>query len=185
MTGMTISIRPALPADLTSFFAYLNEHLKDNGRDGPLFQPMPRACSQFPVEKQASFRHGLATPLDGAGWRRLWLALDGERIAGHVDLRARPEGAARHRMLLGMGVDRAARRCGLGMRLLETAAQWANAQPGFEWIDLEVLSVNEPARALYRKYGFVQTGEIGDMFRIDGEGLGYTFMALRLHRQAG
>jgi ribosomal protein S18 acetylase RimI-like enzyme len=182
---MTISIRPALPDDLTSFFAYLNEHLKDNGKDGPLFQPMPRACSYFPVEKQASFQHGMATPLDGAGWRRLWLAEEDERIVGHIDLRARPEGAARHRMLLGMGVDRGVRRCGLGMRLLGTAIEWAKAQTGFDWVDLEVLSVNEPARALYRKFGFEQTGEIGDMFRIDGEGLGYTFMSLRLHRQAG
>jgi ribosomal protein S18 acetylase RimI-like enzyme len=183
---MNIAIRSAAETELPAFFAYLDEHLKDNGAHGmPLFQPMPRAASRFPVEKQASFVHGLATPLDGAAWRRLWLALDGERICGHIDLRARPEGPAQHRMLLGMGVDRSARRCGLGMRLLDTAVAWAEKQPGFAWLDLEVLSVNEPARALYRKRGFVQTGEIADLFRIDGEQLGYTYMSLPLRRQAG
>ncbi|UGQ47566.1 GNAT family N-acetyltransferase [Massilia endophytica] len=183
---MNIAIRGAAETDLPAFFTYLDDHLKDNGANGtPLFQPMPRGASRFPAEKQGSFVHGLATPLDGAAWRRLWLALDGERICGHVDLRARTEAAARHRMLLGMGVDRAARRCGLGQRLLDTAIAWAEEQPGFGWVDLEVLSANEPARALYRKRGFVQTGEIPDLFRIDGETLGYTYMSLALERQAG
>ena len=56
---------------------------------------------------------------------------------------------------------------------------WARKQ-GLEWVDLEVLSTNEPARALYRGCGFRQTGEIADMFRIDGEQLAYTLMSLKL-----
>lgn len=40
-----------------------------------------------------------------------------------------------------------------------------------------MLSVNAPARRLYARCGFVQVGELADMFRIDGEALGYTFMA--------
>jgi ribosomal protein S18 acetylase RimI-like enzyme len=52
------------------------------------------------------------------------------------------------------------------------------------WIDLEVLAGNLPARGLYRKAGFVQTGEIADMFRIDGESLGYVFMSLQLGPEA-
>lgn len=53
----------------------------------------------------------------------------------------------------------------------------ALAQDGLDWIDLELLSVNAPARRLYLATGFVQTGEQADMFRIDGEQHGYTFMS--------
>jgi hypothetical protein len=42
------------------------------------------------------------------------------------------------------------------------------------------LTSNVPGRALYLANGFTITGEVPDMFRIDGEALGYTFMTLRL-----
>ena len=176
-----MSIRPATRDDLPSFFAYLNDHLSDNGRQGTaLFMPMARSASFFPPDKEAGFRTGMDTPVGEPGWRRLWLAFDGDgEIAGHIDLRARPERPAAHRTLLGMGVHRAARKQGLGACLIEVAAAWAQEQ-GFAWIDLEVLSVNLPARQLYARCGFTQVGELADMFRIDGEALGYTFMARRL-----
>lgn len=177
---MTFTIRPLHVEELAVFFHYLNDHLQDNGRAGaPLFQPMSRASPGFPPEKAAGFTAGLQASLGLPGWRRVWVALEGEEIIGHIDLRARPEPAARHRCLLGMGVHRNARRGGLGTALVATAAAWARSQ-GLEWLDLEVLAGNAPARALYRKAGFVQTGEIADLFRIDGESLGYVFMSLQL-----
>jgi ribosomal protein S18 acetylase RimI-like enzyme len=96
-----------------------------------------------------------------------------------VDLRGRPEQASGHRALLGMGVHRLARRQGLGRVLVASAMDWARRQ-GLAWVDLEVLSSNQPACALYRACGFRQTGEIADMFRIDGEQLAYTLMSLKL-----
>lgn len=179
---MSLVIRPAGVGDLDAFFTYLDDHLRDNGANGaPLFQPLPRAASCFPPERQASFRDGAAIPVGEPGWRRLWLAFDGARIAGHIDLRARPEPASAHRCLLGMGVDRDYRRHGLGQRLIGAAVEWASAQRQLTWIDLEVLSVNAPARALYARAGFVQTGELADMFRIDGVALGYAYMSRQLH----
>jgi len=179
-----ITIRSASAADLPAFFDYLDDHLSDNGVGGtPLFQPMARAQSAFPPDKRAAFERGMVVPLVGPGWRRLWLAVDGDAIRGHIDLRVRPESAARHRVLLGMGVHRDVRRAGLGGQLLQTAMDWARAIDALAWIDLEVLSVNEPARALYRRAGFVQTGEIADMFRVDGERLGYCYMSLPLRQQ--
>jgi ribosomal protein S18 acetylase RimI-like enzyme len=83
-----------------------------------------------------------------------------------------------------MGVHRLARRRGLGGVLIASALAWARSATSLEWIDLEVLSVNEPARALYRKRGFVQTGEIPDLLRIDGERHGYAYMSLALRPQA-
>jgi len=173
-----VTIRPARGEDLDAFFAYLNDHLSDNGKGSTaLFMPMAREASRFPPQREGAFRTGMETSLGQPGWRRLWLALDGDVIAGHIDLRARPEPATLHRALLGMGVQRDYRKLGLGTRLIGAAAEWASAYARLEWIDLEVLSVNQPAIALYTSCGFVKTGEIKDLFRIDGESLSYTAMS--------
>ena len=177
----SLTIRQAVREDLPVFFMYLNDHLRDNGRGGTaMFMPMPRSESVFSPEKQASFRTGMDTPVSQSGWRRAWLALtpDGS-IAGHIDLRARPEKTCAHRALLGMGVHRDYRKMGVGAALVEAAMDWACTQT-FEWIDLEVLSVNAAARQLYVRSGFTQVGQIEDMFRIDGQSLGYTFMSRKI-----
>ena len=146
---------------------------------------MARSESTFPAERKAAFANGLATPLNLPGWRRVWVARDaGGAIAGHIDLRARPEKASSHRALLGMGVRRSHRRQGLAVRLLQAAHHWAVHETALAWIDLEVLTTNLPARSLYLANGFAVTGEVADMFRIDGEVLGYTFMALALRAGA-
>ncbi|MDB5792408.1 MAG: family N-acetyltransferase [Massilia sp.] len=175
-------IRPVERGDLPALFAYLDDHLRDNGRDGAaLFQPMARAESGFPIEKRAGFVVGTGAAVGEPGWRRAWFALDGDGyICGHVDLRARPEQLARHRCVLGMGVHRDHRRHGLGSRLLETALAWARAQDGIDWVDLEVISSNLAARRLYERSGFAFAGEMTDLFRIDGEQLGYVFMTRKL-----
>jgi len=169
-----MTIRPANETDLAPFFAWLDDHLRDNGRDGaPLFQPLSapliREQSQLPAGLRISFIKGLSIPVGEPGWRRLWLALDARgTIAGHIDLRGRPEPAAKHRAMLGMGVHRAYRRHGLGTRLVDTAIAWARVDTGLAWIDLEVLSENHPAVALYVRSGFTMTARIADMLQIDG-----------------
>ncbi|GJJ03584.1 N-acetyltransferase [Duganella rhizosphaerae] len=170
------------PAGFDDFLRYINDHLSDNGQgDTAYFQPLPRADSRLSADKAEAFHTGMQTPLDAPGWRRFWLAraADG-RIAGHLDLRAHPERYAAHRCLLGMGVDRAFRQQGLGSRLIDHAAQWARASAQLAWIDLQVLSVNAPAIRLYQSKGFVQTGEIPDLFRIDGNSFAFTGMSKRL-----
>ncbi|SHH47293.1 GNAT family N-acetyltransferase [Massilia sp. CF038] len=176
-----ITIRKTVRDDLDRFFVYLNDHLSDNGLGNTAkFMPISHAEAGFPPEKEAAFRIGMETPVGQLGWRRGWIALtpDGQ-IAGHIDLRARLEKAAAHRCLLGMGVHRDFRQQGLGAAMVAVAVAWARSQ-SIEWIDLDVLSVNHAARNLYLRCGFSELGEIEDMFRIDGESLGHTFMALRL-----
>ena len=61
-------IRAAGRDELPSFFAYLTDHLSDNGRDGTaLFMPMPRSESTFSPEKQAAFRTGTDTRVGQSG----------------------------------------------------------------------------------------------------------------------
>lgn len=178
-----IAIREAAESDLPALFAYLGEQLLENGRDGmPLFQPMARTLDPVvPEAMQARFSSGMTTPLGQPGWRRVWIAVaDDGAIAGHIDLRARTEPGAGHRALLGMGVQRDYRRHGLGARLVDTALAWARATAPLEWVDLDVLSVNRAARRLYERTGFVQTGEVPDLYRIDGESHGSVTMSRRL-----
>jgi ribosomal protein S18 acetylase RimI-like enzyme len=181
MTAGKYTIRKTVRDDLAVFFPYLNDHLSDNGSDGTaLFMPLPRSESRFSIEKEAAFRLGMETPVGQPGWRRGWLALapDGS-IAGHIDLRSRPEKMSAHRALLGMGVHRDFRQQGLGAAMLEVATAWAREQE-LDWIDLEMLSGNGPARQLYLRAGFCVVGEMADTFRIDGVSLGYTFMSKRI-----
>ena len=109
----------------------------DNGRAGTgYFQPLSRGASHFPDDKADALRSGLHIDVGAPGWRRVWVARDADgRIAGHVDLRAHAERHTAHRCLLGMGVDRAHRKAGLGGRLLAHAQRWAGESAALAWID--------------------------------------------------
>jgi ribosomal protein S18 acetylase RimI-like enzyme len=78
-----------------------------------------------------------------------------------------------------MGVRHGLRRAGLGTRLVQEALAWARAA-GFAWVDLDVLSQNHKARALYARTGFVETGEVPDLYRIGGMQVGEVSMSMRL-----
>lgn len=176
---MLITPLTETPAD--AFFLYLTDHLVENGSESTgYYHPQPRGVHGFPADKAISFRRGLSIALREPGWRRAWLAGDGEHsIMGHVDLRARPEPNTSHRCLLGLGVHRDHRKRGVGRALLEYAKAWAIAEQ-FEWMDLQVFATNANAIQLYRKAGFVQTGETPDLFRLDGHSIGDISMSLAL-----
>jgi ribosomal protein S18 acetylase RimI-like enzyme len=180
----SLTIRPAGTADMAPFFAYLDDHLRDNGADGtPLFQPVAPGQPRLPAGLRIAFIKGIDIPVGQAGWRRLWLAIaPGGDIAGHIDLRGRPEPAATHRAMLGMGVHRVWRRRGLGRRLLATAAGWARAETDIEWIDLEVLSDNVPACALYARAGFTTVARVADMLRIADASHDLSYMTFKLRQ---
>ena len=182
---LATTIVPLLDADFAEFIDYLGDHTSDNGTaPAGYFMPMPRAESKVDPERAAAFRRALGVAIGEPGWRRAWVARDAEgRIAGHADLRARPERHTAHRCVLGMGVDRRARGQGLGGRLLEHVRAWALAETGVEWIDLQVMSGNAAARRLYERAGFQPCGEIADLFRVDGIALGECSMSLRLARE--
>lgn len=172
-------VAPLDPARADEFFAYLDAQIAGNGGDAGYFMPLPRSVMTFPPDQAQTFRAALAVPFGAPGWRRVWIAADEHGIVGHVDLRTRVENFTRHRCVLGMGVDPAQRRRGLGLNLIAEARRWAEAS-GLEWIDLQVMSQNVAATTLYLRAGFVRCGETQDMFRIDGRSFAFTQMTLRL-----
>lgn len=173
----TYSIDALSPADFDDFITYLDDHLLENGSsDVGYFQPLSRSASSFPEERKSAFRAGLEIAVGKPGWRRAWVARGSVgQVLGHIDLRGHVERYTSHRCLLGMGVHRTFRRQGLGAGLIEYAGLWA-ASSGLEWIDLQVLSNNQAALALYKQTGFLQVGEVPYMFKIDGQAFSYTTM---------
>jgi ribosomal protein S18 acetylase RimI-like enzyme len=175
-------IRPIENAGLGALLAYLEDQVRDNGRNGtPLFLAESRAAPWVAAEREAPFRVGLHTPIGQPRWRRVWSAVDArDAIVGHVDLRAHADAGTSHRALLGMGVHRAHRRQGLGRRLVEFVTAWAQQDTTLAWIDLDFLAGNLPAERLYRAVGFEEVGTIRDMFRIDGQSVDNVSMTKRI-----
>lgn len=66
--------------------------------------------------------------------------------------------------LESVAVAPVARRCGVGLRLCESAVAWAR-DVGSDRVELEVRSSNEVARSLYETMGFQQQGQRRGYYR--------------------
>ena len=82
------------------------------------------------------------------------LAKAGEELVGVLDLWAGERPDNRHMGRFGMSVARQWRGRGVGRRLLTRAIDEARAWPGFCRLELECVSWNAPAIALYESLGF-------------------------------
>lgn len=89
--------------------------------------------------------------------RALFFALDRESIVGLAG-GYRPDGTAADVELISMWTDPSARRSGVGRRLVDAVIEWSRSV-GAERVDLWVTKGNDPAEALYRAMGFVETGD--------------------------
>jgi RimJ/RimL family protein N-acetyltransferase len=82
--------------------------------------------------------------------------LAGEIVgSGTICREARP--TMRHAASLGMSVDAAHRRRGIGRALLQALVDWAREQ-GLRRVALQVMTRNAAGIALYKKMGFVEEG---------------------------
>jgi RimJ/RimL family protein N-acetyltransferase len=99
----------------------------------------------------------------------LLLALHAGEVIGWLTL-FRPQAEfLRHTAQLGMGVVAGFRDAGLGTALLDYALHWA-AENGLEKINLGVRASNSRARALYRRFGFIQEGyRVRDIKDVQGQ----------------
>jgi RimJ/RimL family protein N-acetyltransferase len=82
-----------------------------------------------------------------------FVAVSGDAIVGHIGLTARRPGL----LELGMMVAAGRRGQGIGGALLSAGLAWARDRQAYKII-LEVFPENTAARALYRKFGFVEEG---------------------------
>lgn len=150
--GMTdptqhVSVREAGAADFDTWFA-LYEAVAAEGR---------WIGGEAPVDRDAR-RQGFLSEIDNPDSACFMADIDEQAVATiNVSLR---RGVAS----LGMLVNASHRGRGVGSALMETAVAWAK-QRGAHKMTLEVWPHNTGARALYRKFGFVDEGHLRRHYR--------------------
>lgn len=181
-----MKIRPATIQDAVAYCAHQERHNLESGRDGNLiFSPFEKSRDdkyedspdQLTKKKKAIWTESVTE----VGWERSWILTDERHIYGEVKLIHQPALiSSLHRALLMMGIERAHRGQGYGLRLMETAIDWAKAQPSLEWIELHVFENNQPAKRLYEKMGFRTVGTVEDCFRVFNRKITDVTMLLKL-----
>ncbi len=140
----------------------------DSGTDGRYYNAYSK---HDPYDVDAVTERTLqrwSTVTSEPNWRRSWGWFRQGQLVGHIDLVGGSFSGEMHRVHMGMSLLAAHRRMGGGSRLLHAAIDWATAHPDIDWMDLGVFVGNDPAYALYKKFGFVETGRTADRFRVDG-----------------
>ena len=89
--------------------------------------------------------------------------MDG-RIVGTANVDSMGENKVRHRAELGIAVDRAFGGVGIGRALIAACIECAK-EAGYSQLELEVVSENGNAIALYKRMGFIEFGRNPRGFR--------------------
>jgi RimJ/RimL family protein N-acetyltransferase len=177
---LDFEVRPAQTKDVEAYAKHCAFHLTEKGIGGVFVHPFPSDHRVDISEKvQSLLKIWSLTPFSPS-WEMVWLALNGSRVIGHLDLQCGGIEAVSHRMKLGMGIENEFRSQGIGTKLLTSALDWARDQKQIHWIDLGVFAQNQAARNLYRKFGFQETQTVIDAIRIQSESIDDVQMTLRL-----
>jgi RimJ/RimL family protein N-acetyltransferase len=170
-----------VPADFRRWTEHLDRLFAESGREGlPLFSPYEQVPNASSPERQSRFESSLVMPVRKPGWMRAWSVHDpSQRIVCHLDLSGSNIPAEAHRMTLGIGCEAAFRRQGIGAMLMRFAIDFA-LENGIEWIDLFVFGDNAAAIALYKRFGFAESGRRPDRFRLMGRVVDDVMMTLHV-----
>jgi hypothetical protein len=142
-----IELRPARPSDARPFLAFWQAIVAEGG-----FVRSEEANTPARVYRSR--------------FRRSWsdreaqvVALDGDRVVGHVYVQRELHPVTRHVSTLGIAVAGDHRGRGIGSALMAEAFRWGRSV-GVEKIMLAVYPTNDVAIGLYRKFGFVEEGRL-------------------------
>jgi RimJ/RimL family protein N-acetyltransferase len=141
-------VRPGVPGDAASFLAMWKAVVAE-GR----------------YVRTEAVRHG-ARYYRRKFFRDTWTAEEASlvavregRVLGHLTVAREDSPATRHVASIGMVVAADWRGRGVGSALMVECIRWARSV-GVEKLALTVYPDNEPARALYRKFGFQEEGRM-------------------------
>ncbi len=146
-TSPEFVVRPARPRDAASFLAMWRGVVAE----GRFVRPDEVRGSVRDFRRQ--FRDAWTRE------RAEIVAVDGERVIGHLSIGREGGSVTRHIASIGMSVAADRRGTGVGSALLDAAIRWGR-EMGIEKLALSVYPHNDAARALYRKFGFTEEGRL-------------------------
>jgi RimJ/RimL family protein N-acetyltransferase len=98
------------------------------------------------------------TKFDGENSLLVVATVDGV-LLGAMDIERQPFEKTRHLAGLGIAIQKAGRGVGLGRAMMEAGIEWAQSR-GVKKLTLSVFDSNEPAKALYQSFGFIEEGRL-------------------------
>ena len=108
----------------------------------------------------------------------VFVADDDGAVVGRLSIARDPHGASSHVADLGLMVAASHRRRGLGRALLQQSVAWGH-DAGIKRLELHVFPWNEPAIALYERFGFQREGLRRGHYRRGDEYVDAIVMAYR------
>ena len=148
MNAAQVTVRRATVADAEAFAQMLS-----NPEVFPQLLQMPYANAEM-WRARFTERAAQATP----DLMLLAVTDDGELVGGAGLHPTSASPRKRHVMMLGMQVQPAWQRRGVGTLLLQSLCDYADHWLGLLRLELEVYADNHRAQALYRRLGFVEEG---------------------------
>ncbi|MBR6513468.1 MAG: GNAT family N-acetyltransferase [Clostridia bacterium] len=128
----------------------------------------------FSVEAEAQYLAEIGNSRDSV----MLIAKENGKIIGSASLTRLPR-RMKHRGDFSVSVLMEYHNRGIGTALAEGIIDFAR-ENNFAVIDLQVRSDNAAAIHLYEKLGFVKTGTHPSFFEIDGDGISFDYMYLRI-----
>ena len=164
-------IRELRESDIGDYLALRAEALLDD----------PLAFTSSPEDDTSSTADSLRRQMQSRDWA-LFVAIDGERMAGSVGMVRRHHLKAAHKMnVWGMYVSPAHRGRGIGAALLDAAIEHARGMNDVARLELGVSSSAGAAQRLYERAGFAAWGSEPDALRYAGTSVTEHHMSLDLH----
>ncbi|MDD4323208.1 MAG: GNAT family N-acetyltransferase [Eubacteriales bacterium] len=164
-------IREAMPGDAADLLDYLKQIGSEthNLTFGPEGIP-------FNVEEEKRFLESMRT----SNRSRMYLALSPEgEIVGNGTIQAYGRERMQHRATIALSVKMSHWGQGIGSALIEKMINFATSI-AVELITLEVLSENQRAISLYKKYGFEKFSTLEKFYKLDGKYYAADYMRLEL-----
>ncbi|MBK1614012.1 hypothetical protein CKO44_11090 [Rubrivivax gelatinosus] len=135
---------------------------------------------QMPYPSVETWRTRLAESLMPGKTDLLLVAERDGLVVGCAGLHPFAQMRRRHAAVLGIAVAHEAQGQGVGRALMQALCDWADRWAALLRIELTVFADNEPAIALYRRFGFETEGRLRAYGLRDGEYVDVLTMA-RLH----
>lgn len=155
--GDTITIREAQVEDAKALNQLIRTYLQDSDY-------IPLEVEEFTKTEEETKQW--ITSLQQASNSLLLVVEHNGQFIGNIDVTGNSRKALQHTAILGMGILKSWRGCGLGTLLVQHVIDWAKSANCLEILWLQVYAENKAAVALYHKHGFEIMGRMPEFIKV-------------------